>query len=79
MKLITTIALLTLVAAIAFVFAGHAFAGQRSVVAAGSSSFGSNHPEAVQVRPIEHVRGGGQMKRVPCPVIGKPTVCYIAR
>lgn len=79
MKLFTTIASLTVIAAIAFVFAGYAFAGQRSVGGAGSSGFGGNHAEAVQTKPIERLLGGGHLKRVPCSVTGTLTVCYVGR
>lgn len=80
MRLITTITSLIGIAAIAFVFAGHAFAGQRTTSAAASSAFGSNHAQKVQVRSIErmHTGGSGDLKQVRCPVAASVTVCYVA-
>lgn len=78
MRLFTTIAALFLVAVVAVVFSGYAFAGQTNHAAA-SSGFGSNHAERVQSHPIERWLGGGHLKQVRCPVSGTLTVCYESR
>jgi hypothetical protein len=80
MRLVTTITSLIGIAAIAFVFAGHAFAGQTTTSTAASSSFGGSHTQKVHVHSIERwLGGGGHLKQVPCPVTGTLTVCYASR
>jgi hypothetical protein len=80
MRLITTITSLIGIAAIAFVFAGHAFAGQRTASTAASSAFGSNQAEKVQVQSIQrmHTGGTGDLKQIRCPVAASVTACYVA-
>jgi hypothetical protein len=78
LRLLAHIATVGLIAASGL--AGHGLAAERSIAARPDpTGFGSNVAEVVPVRQMERWLGGGPMKKVPCPVAGTLTLCYVSR